>query len=168
MVHLDSNCKCSIPLHRSSCTYNTLLQICGFDGLVSILGLTDLELRMSYKLKVWPVPKQRRPCHKSHPCLLAERACPLPSICTLQSQGKTEPCEKRAAFKSGRRVRFFASVYNAKTTDCSPSSGLIGLDKSPKWRDELHLWSSYQVTYHTALTDFNPGQFKTCMRKKAA
>ncbi len=55
-----------------------------------------------------------------------------------------------------------------KAADCSLSSDLTRLNKSHKWSDGLHLWSSIQVDFGIALADFNSGQFKTRLKKMAA
>ncbi len=45
---------------------------------------------------------------------------------------------------------------------------LTGILKSFKWRDGLHLRSKGQVSFDTALTDFNSRQLKTWMKKMTA
>ncbi len=62
----------------------------------------------------------------------------------------------------------WAGAQNATITNCSPSSKLTGLNQSQKWRDILHFWSNCQVPFDTGLADFNPGHFKTWMKKVAA
>ncbi len=74
----------------------------------------------------------------------------------------------RAAFICVLMRAFRAPASNAKTADCSRTSDLIWLNKSPKLKDGQHLRRNSQVTLDTATKNFSSGQFKIRMKKVAA